>query len=68
VYREDYILALRKLTRQREPDSYIRMLSRIHEFSSTITGNNIDEMQSYLEKSNAFLEPDEGKLKMSDIT
>jgi len=68
VYREDYILALKKLTRQREPDALVRMLSRIHEFSSTIAGNNIDEMQSYLEKSNAFLEPDEGKLKMKAIT
>lgn len=68
VYREDYILALRKLTRQREPDAFVRMLSRIHEFSSTITGNNIDKMQSYLEESNAFLEPDEGKLKMKAIT
>ena len=63
VYREDYILALRKLTRKREPDAFLRMLSKIHEFSSKITGNNFMEMQSYLAESNAFLEPDEGKLK-----
>lgn len=64
VYREDYILALRKLTRQREPGAFVRMLSRIHEFSSTVVGNNINDMQSYLEKANAFLESSEGVLKL----
>ena len=63
VYRENYILALRKLTRKRKPGAFIRMLSRIHEFSATVSGNSIIEMQSFLEKSNAFLEPDEGNLK-----
>lgn len=63
VYREDYILALRKLTRQREPQAFVRMLTRIHEFSSTISGNNMDQMQSIIEQSNAFLESSEGKLK-----
>lgn len=63
VYREDYILALRKLTRQRESGAFIRMLTRIYEFSSTVIGQNMQDMQQYLEKTNAFLEPDEGKLK-----
>jgi hypothetical protein len=40
------------------------MLSKIHEYSSTITGNNMDQMQRILEKSNAFMEPTEGKLKL----
>jgi len=64
AYRDDYMLTLRKLTRQREPESFVRMLSKIHEFTSTIIGNNMDEMQNYLEISNAFLEPSEGKLKL----
>lgn len=64
VYREDYILTLRKLTRQKEPDAFIRMLSKIHEFSSTITGPEIIDMQTILENSNAFFEPREGKLKI----
>jgi Fic/DOC family len=66
VYREDYILSLRKLTRQREASAFIRMLTRIHDFSSTILGNDMDDMQEYLEKSNAFLEPDEGKLRFEN--
>ena len=41
------------------------MLSRIHEYSTTITGSNMDEMQVLLEKSNAFRDYDEAKLKMN---
>ena len=67
VYRDDYLGALRRLTRQRDPKTYIRMLSRIHKFSSIIAGDNVDEMQLLLEKSNAFLEPTEGKLKFHKV-
>ena len=63
VYREDYILALRKLTRLREPEAYIRMLVKIHGFSSKITGEDMNDMQRFLEDSNAFLEPNEGYIK-----
>ncbi len=65
AYREDYTLTLRKLTRQREPQAFVRMSSKIHEYSSTIRGSNMAQMQSLLEKSNAFMEPTEGKLKLS---
>jgi fido (protein-threonine AMPylation protein) len=64
AYREDYILALRKLTRQRLPDAYIRMLSKIGEYSKHIKGASMEEMQKILEDSNAFFEPNEGKLKL----
>lgn len=66
VYRDDYLGALRKLTRQQNPKPYIRMLTRAHEFSAIILGENMDEMQLLLEKSNAFLEHTEGKLKTFD--
>lgn len=65
VYREDYILSLRKLTRQQDSDPYIRMLSKAHQFSASIYGNTMSDVQSKLELSNAFLLPDEGVLKMS---
>jgi Fic family protein len=64
VYRNDYLGALRKLTRQQDPDPYIRMLNRAHEFSATIQGGSIDEMHHILEASNAFLEHTEGILKI----
>jgi hypothetical protein len=45
---------MRKLSRQRDPDAYIRMLSRAQEFSEMIVGEDLDEMQGTLEMSNAF--------------
>ncbi len=63
VYRDDYLGVLRKLTRQGDTDSYIRMLLRAYDFSETITGEDIQIMQQQLEECNAFLEPTEGVLK-----
>jgi len=44
--------------------SYIQMLQRAQEFSSTIYAGDMDEMQQHLEQSNAFLESTEAKLKI----
>jgi Fic family protein len=63
VYREDYMGALRKLTRQHIADSYIRMMSRAYEFSSTLIQENLEDMEQYLETCDAFKEPKDGKLK-----
>lgn len=67
VYREDYMGALRKLTRQQSPEAYIRMLARAQQFSATINGLNMDEMQRQLESANAFKEPEAGKLQFTPI-
>jgi hypothetical protein len=64
VYREDYMGALRKLTRQRVADTYVKMLLRAYEFSSTLLGESIDQMERYLIECDAFKEPKEGKLKI----
>ncbi len=63
VYREDYMGALRKLTRQQVADPYIRMLTRAYDFSATLNQDSIDKMEQYLEMCDAFKEPKEGKLK-----
>lgn len=65
VYREDYMGALRKLTRQRVADAYVRMLLRAYDFSSTLQGESIDEMEKYLIRCDAFKEPKEGKLNFN---
>ena len=62
IYREDYMGALRKMTRQSDTETYIRMLLRIFEFSSTIYGEDIDQMERYLYSCDAFMEPKKGKL------
>jgi hypothetical protein len=63
VYREDYMGALRKLTRQRVADPYIRMLGRAYDFSVTLKQKTIDDMEGYLVECDAFKEPKEGKLR-----
>ena len=67
VYRDDYMGALRRLSRLQDPSAYIRMLQRAHEFTSTIVGDNMDEMQKHLEASNAFKEHSEAKLKIINV-
>jgi hypothetical protein len=62
VYRDDYIGALRRLTRRPDPDAYIRMMERAHEFSANVYGDNRDEIEAYLQSCNAFLEDTEGKI------
>jgi fido (protein-threonine AMPylation protein) len=62
VFRDDYIGALRRLTRKSEPDPFIGMMSRAHEFSVNVYGDNRDEMENYLRACNAFYEDTEGKI------
>jgi Fic family protein len=63
VFREDYLLTLRKLSRDKKPESYIKMLDKAHRFSETIAGS-MNFMEDLLEKSNAFKEPTDAKLKI----
>ena len=64
VYRDDYLGALRRLTRNDNPAVYIRMLQRAQEFSATLTANNMETLENQLIQSNAFKEHDEAKLKI----
>ncbi len=64
VFRDDYMGALRKLTRQSDTDPYIRMLQKAHEFSENIFSDDINEMRSDLEKCNAFIEHTEARLRV----
>lgn len=63
VYREDYLLALRRLSRSRDPEAYIKMLCHAQAFTASINFQKYDTALKQLEKSNAFKEPYEGKLK-----
>lgn len=63
VYRDDYMGALKKLTKKDEPEAYIRMLLRAYEFSATVHDESMDRMELYLRKCGAFEEPASGKLK-----
>ena len=62
VYREDYIGALRKLTRQQDPSVFIQMMERVHAFSANVYGEDREQMRAYLESCNAFWEDTEGRV------
>ncbi len=64
VYRDDYLGALRRLTRQKDPVVYVKMLQRAQEFSSTIKANDMNEAEIHLEACNAFKEHDKAILKI----
>jgi len=63
VYRIDYIGALRRMSRQKDPISYINMLRRAHQFSNKVVAKNMDETDDYLKKCNAFSDDEETILK-----
>lgn len=54
VYREDYLNALRRLTRRGDPSVLIRAISRVRQFSANIVGDDFEKSREYLEKCNAF--------------
>lgn len=63
VYREDYLLALRRLSRERDADAYVRMLVRAQEFTASIDFSDYQQALEQLKRCNAFLQSFEGKLK-----
>ncbi len=54
VFREDYLNALRRLTRRNDPSVLIRAMSRVRKFSANIIGGDFEETRKYLEQCNAF--------------
>jgi len=58
VFRDDYLNALRRLTRKGDPSVLVRAMSRVRLFSSNITGDDFDSTMAYLEKCNSFRDGD----------
>lgn len=54
VYRDDYMGALKKMTKQGKSDTYIKMLQRAHAFSANVYDEDMDAMQAYLTNCHAF--------------
>lgn len=66
VYREDYILALRKLTRQQIPAAYIKMMDTAQGYSHALQLDDFEVLLQQLKGTNAFLEPEEGRLVLGE--
>lgn len=54
VYRDDYLLGLRALTRRQDPGQYARMMQRVWGWSAVIPAGSLEEAEVYLVNSNAF--------------
>ncbi|MEA3286976.1 MAG: Fic family protein [Candidatus Marinimicrobia bacterium] len=62
VFRENYLLALRALSRSQNPSPLIEALLKVQTFSSQIAFQDWDSAIERLNSSNAFEEPDEARL------
>jgi len=63
VYREDYLLALKALSRNSEPEPYVRMLTRAAEFSRWLDYSSQTRLFRQLSESNALVQPAAARLK-----
>lgn len=61
VFRDDYLLTLKKLTNQEDPEPYVEMLTKAQRFSENLHFESYDDLYNYLESHNAFYESDEGR-------
>ena len=66
VYREDYIMSLKKFTNRKEPDAFIRVMDKLQYFSNNIFGDDFDALNDYFKATDAYKEPSEGQLKIID--
>ena len=54
VFRPDYIGALRRLSRNGDPDVLISAMTRLRDFGRTLSGADFQTMRRQLEDANAF--------------
>ena len=63
VFRPDYIGALRRLSRNGDPDVLVAAMSRIREFSRRLSGDDYEIMRRQLETANAFKDDESSILR-----
>ena len=64
AFRMDYLLTLRKLSRQKNPEAYIQVMQKLHAFSQNLYGSDYEALNRYLVSCNAFEDPENARLKM----
>lgn len=62
VYRDDYILNLKKLTKREQTQGFIKMMDRAHAFSHWLEPTDFASMRAQLKNSNAFEDSDSAVL------
>ncbi|PHI19894.1 cell filamentation protein Fic [Lewinellaceae bacterium SD302] len=66
VFREDYLLNLRKLTRQRKPAFFVDMMEKAWRYGHWLEPLDLDELYLQLQSSHAFLESDEAAIVLPE--
>ena len=67
VYRNEYVGSLKKLTNHHDPESFLKVMSKAHDFVSRIDFTDLQAARQTLESCNAFHDPaDEVKLRMPE--
>ena len=66
VFRDDYILSLKRLSRDKVPEPYIKVMSSMHAFSANLWGESFNSLNQYLSRCYAYAEPDEARLHYLD--
>lgn len=64
VYRDDYVLNLKKFTNQGNPTGYVQMMNRAHAFSHWLNPISFDALHDQLVQSNAFRESNNAVLRL----
>lgn len=59
VYRNEYLDALRRLSRQADPELLVRVLQFARRYTAALDFSNLRGSRQQLDATNAFLEPDE---------
>jgi len=62
VYRDDYLLSLRRLSKDADAEPYVKMLLRAQAFTQSIQFSDYSLALMQLKNAHAFLDPLEGKL------
>ncbi|NND31001.1 MAG: Fic family protein, partial [Saprospiraceae bacterium] len=68
VYRQDYLLNLRMLSRQNKTRGFVRMMDRVHAFSQWLEPKGRESVHEQLKVSNALKESEEASLQFSSLS
>ena len=64
VFRDDYIIDLKKFSHQKDISTLVQVLDKMQQYAGCIPCGSFEEAHDYLTLTNAYKEPDEARLIM----
>lgn len=62
VFRDDYILALKKFSHQRDVSTLVQVVEKMQGYAARIPCESYEAAHAYLEATNAYMDPDEARI------